>query len=61
VRLPAGAEVTSRLKPTTKIRTVLKKRRAAVTNATVRFALFAPGKNTGDRTIVTLPGTLRPL
>jgi hypothetical protein len=61
VRLAAGARVASRLKPANRIRSVLGKRRAAVTNATVRFALFAPGKNTGDRTLVTLPGTLRPL
>ena len=60
-RFSAGAKVTAKLKPSTSVRTVLGKRRAAVTNATVRLELYAPGKNSGDHTVVTLPGTLRPM
>ena len=61
LRLSAGAKVSSKLKGSSSIRTVLGKRRAAITNATVRVQLFAPGKTTGDNTVVTLPGTLRPM
>ncbi len=61
LRLSARAKVSSKLKASSSIRSVLGKRRAAITNATVRVQLFAPGKSTGDNTIVMLPGTLRPM
>ena len=60
-RFSAGAKVSATLKPSSSVRKVLGKRRAAITNATVQADLYAPGKASGDHTIVTLPGTLRPM
>ncbi len=60
-RFSAGAKVSATLKPSSSVRKVLGKRRAAITNATVQADLYAPGKTSGDHTIVTLPGTLRPM